>query len=43
MKGVKAPVGKVRGFLAGAFVSRMATWVGEFAISAQESPSPGPE
>jgi hypothetical protein len=43
MKGVKAPAGKVRVALAGVLESRMAMWVGEFAISTQELPSPGPE
>jgi hypothetical protein len=43
MKGVRAPVGKVRVALAGVLESRMAVWVRRSAISAQELPSPGPE
>jgi hypothetical protein len=43
MKAVKAPAGKVRVALAGAFESRTAVWVGEFAISTQAFPSSGPE
>jgi hypothetical protein len=43
MKAAKTPVGTVRVALAGVLESRMAMWVGEFAISTQELPSPGPE
>jgi hypothetical protein len=43
MKGVKAPVGKVRGVLAGVLESRTATWVVELVISTHSLPSPGPE
>jgi hypothetical protein len=42
-KVVKASVGKVTVALAGAFESRMDTWVGDFAISTHSLPSPGPE
>ncbi|GAA3375664.1 hypothetical protein GCM10020367_44340 [Streptomyces sannanensis] len=43
MKVVKAPVGKERAALAGAFESRMAMWVWRCATSTQASPWPPPE
>jgi hypothetical protein len=43
MKGVKAPVGKVRVAPAGVLESRMAVWVGWVEISTQLFPSPPPE